>query len=288
MPKAKNAFAVGDEVKSVITRTHGKEGVVEAINGKNITVKWSRGPNTEETSRRLVHKADYEAKEPKSKKRKTVQKSAASDSAAAPKRARAAATAAPESESESESQFDSDQSDDERGEVRDRFTGKLHHDACGNCGEGGTLYECDWCDCAYHKECTMLPGGEEPPDDYKCYQCEAEEAQEAQYAALTIVRWHSYRECFLSFRSDAFDSLFFSSSAASTAATGPSVSAHPVDVLHPPPHFAVQVRGRTWRHITNLAFDQAATPVYTGDVFNWALSSPGIGQRSEFDYFKFM
>ena len=119
MPEAKNAFAVGDEVKSVITRTHGKEGVVEAINGKNITVKWSRGPNTEETSRRLVHKADYEAKEPKSKKRKTVQKSEASDSAAAPKRARAAATAtaAPESESESESEFDSDQSDDERGEV---------------------------------------------------------------------------------------------------------------------------------------------------------------------------
>jgi hypothetical protein len=31
MPKAKKAFDVGDEVKSVIVKTNGKEGIVEAV-----------------------------------------------------------------------------------------------------------------------------------------------------------------------------------------------------------------------------------------------------------------
>ena len=149
-------------------------------------MKWTRGPSTEETSRRLVHAAEYEAKEPKSKKRKALQESTASASTAAPKRARAVA-AEPESESGSESEYDSEEFDQGRGEVRDRFTGKLHHDTCGNCGEGGTLFECDCCDCAYHKECTKLPDGDGPPDDYKCYQFEAE-TQEVQHSAPSIAR----------------------------------------------------------------------------------------------------
>ena len=110
MPKAKKAFDVGDEVKSVIVKTHGKEGIVEAVSGNAITVKWTRGPSTEETSRRLVHAAEYEAKEPKSEKRKALQDSTASASTAAPKRARAVA-AEPESESGSESEYYSEESD---------------------------------------------------------------------------------------------------------------------------------------------------------------------------------
>ncbi len=52
---------------SVIRSTHGKEGVVAAVDGKEITVNWSRGVPTVETSRRLVRAADYEQKQTSAK-----------------------------------------------------------------------------------------------------------------------------------------------------------------------------------------------------------------------------
>ena len=69
-----------------------------------------------------------------------------------------------------------------------------------------TLFECDWCERAYHKECTKLLDGDERPDDYKCYQCEAE-TQEVQHSAPSIARARSCCGCFVSFLSDAFDRI---------------------------------------------------------------------------------
>ena len=177
----KKVFEVGDSVKSVLVKTHGKDGVVASVDGKKITVQWTRGFPTEETSRRLVHAADYQPRPTKSTKRKAPSP-ASSSSSSALKRPCAETVSAPESDSESDnsdgSADNSDESDGARGALRDRFTGHMHQDTCGSCGQGGFLYECDWCDCAYHLACTGLPEGEAPPDDYKCYQCSAEEAQE--------------------------------------------------------------------------------------------------------------
>ena len=45
----KKVFEVGDSVKSVLVKTHGKDGVVASVDGKKITVQWTRGFPTEET-----------------------------------------------------------------------------------------------------------------------------------------------------------------------------------------------------------------------------------------------
>ena len=147
-------------------------------------MKWTRGPNTFETAPRLVLASEYVPKQSKKRKRKTDpaasnSSSSSSSVVAEPKRARKTPAAPAESGSESGSEsdesdaaHDSDQSDEERGDARDRFTGLVHQDTCGRCGQGGTLYECDYCDCAYHTECTGL--SEEPPDEYECFRCMAE------------------------------------------------------------------------------------------------------------------
>jgi hypothetical protein len=49
-------------------------------------------------------------------------------------------------------------------------------------------------------------------------------------------------------------------------------------LLHLPQHFEVQVQGRTWRRIGNLAFDQAAD---SGDGFNWGPALPLMGHMNE-------
>ena len=56
----KTVFEVGDSVKSVLVKTHGKEGVVASVDGKEESREVDARIPTEETSRRLVHAADYQ------------------------------------------------------------------------------------------------------------------------------------------------------------------------------------------------------------------------------------
>ena len=170
MPPKK--FKVGDQVQSAVKETSGKLGTITAVDGKTLSVRWKRGNPTEETSRRLTLVDDPPEQPQTDRKRKASPTSKAASIVQSSRAKQSRGEDASESESDNSDQHDSEASDEERGIPA--FRDQPHHDMCHGCGRGGTLYECDFCDCAWHEDCLELPG--DVPDIFKCPACRVEEA----------------------------------------------------------------------------------------------------------------
>ena len=140
MPPKK--FKVGELVQGAVKDTKGKLGTITAISddGKTFSVSWKRGSPTQETSRRLAI-VDDAPEQPQNDRKRKATPSKAAFSAKQSRRDDAS-----ESEADNSDQHDSEASDEEQGIPA--FRDKPHYDTCQGCGRGGTLYECDYCDCA--------------------------------------------------------------------------------------------------------------------------------------------